>query len=123
MPSTVRRAWQVLRLEGIVSGVEEGVADKVVRLAGYLQPPDVPETYMPVFNNFDFVVFDVAEWVPLLGADGMVETEPEDSESRVALLIYRGALVYANTRKLPRGGGYPDGLPSHDLNQPKARQV
>ena len=83
------------------------------------QPPDVPGTFTPVFDNGGFVMFDVAEWVPLLGEDGMVETEPQDDESRVALRIDRGARVYGNTRKLPRWG-YPDGLPSHDRNQPRA---
>ena len=64
-------------------------------------------------------MFDVAGWVPLLGEDVMVETEPQDDESRVALRIDRGACVYGDTRKLPRWV-YPDWLPSHDLNQPRA---
>ena len=118
--------------EAILEGVEEGPADKVIRLVGYIvrikwgcvnlayfQPPDVPGTITPVFDNGDVVVFDVTEWFPLLGEDGMVDTEPQDDENRVALQIYRGACVYGNTRKLPRWG-YPDGLPSHDLNQPRA---
>ena len=112
VPSSVRRAWRVMGLEGILKGVEEGVADKVIRLAGYIerikwdcvnseyrQPPDIPGTFTPVFDNGDFVMFHVAEWVPLLGDDGMVETEPQDDESRVALQIDRVARVYGNTRK------------------------
>ena len=132
VPSSVRRAWRVMELEGILEGVEEGVADKVIRLVGYIehikwgcvsseyyQPPDVPGTFTPVFDNGDFVMFDVAEWVPLLGEDGMVETEPQDDESRVASRIDRGARVYGNSRKFPRWA-YPDGFPSHDLNKPRA---
>ena len=119
-------------LEGIVEGVEEGVADKVIPLVGYIeriksgcvnseyhQPPDVLGTFTALFDNGDFVMFDVAEWVPPLGEDGMVETEPQDDETRVALRIDRGARVYGNTRKLPRWG-HSDGLPSHDLNQRRA---
>ena len=119
-------------LEGILQGVEEGLADKVIRLVGYIerikwgcvkseyhQPPDVPGTFTLVFDNGDFVMFDVAQWDPPLGEDGMVETEPQYDESRVDLQIDRGARVYGNTRKLPRWG-YPDWLPSHDLNQPRA---
>ena len=59
---------------------------------------------------------------PVLGQDGMVETEPQDDESRVALQIDRGEHVYGNTRNLPRWG-YPDGLPSHDPILTKGRQV
>ena len=85
----------------------------------YRQPPDVRGTFTPVFDNGDFVKFDVAEWVPLLGGDGMRETEPQDDEIMLALRIDRGAGVYGNTRRLPRWG-YLDGLPSHDLNKPEA---
>ena len=132
VPSSVHRAWRVMGLEGILEGVEEGVADKLIRLVGcierikcvcmnseYRQPLDVPQTFTTVFDNGDFVVFGVAEWVPLLGEDGMVETEPQDDESRLALRIDRGARVYGSTPGLPRRG-YPDGLQSHDLNQPRA---
>ena len=121
-----------MRLDGSLEGVEEGVADKVIRVVGYIerikwgcvnseyrQPPDVPGTFMPVFYNGVSVVFDIAEWVPLLGKDGMVDTEPQDDESRVTLQIDRKGRVYENTRKLARWG-YPDVLPSHDLNQPGA---
>ena len=122
----------MIGLEGILEGVEEGVADKVIRLVIYIErikwgyvnseyrrPPDVPGTFSRVFDGGEFVMFDVAEKVPLLGEDGMVETEPQDDERRVALRIDRGARVYGNTRKLPRWS-YPGGLPSHDLNQPWA---
>ena len=89
VPSSVRRAWRVMGLEGILEGVEKGVPEKVIRLVGYIerirwgcvnweyhQPPDVPETFTWVFDNGEFVMFDEAEWVPLLGEDGMVETVP-----------------------------------------------
>lgn len=101
-------------LQGILMGVEEGLAD-VSGLAGYierikwgcvnleyLQPPEVPGTSTSVFENGDFVIFDVAEWVPFPGEGGMVETEPQDDETKVALQIDRGSRVYAKTRKLPR---------------------
>ena len=104
VPSSVRRAWRVMWLKRILEGLEEGVSDKVIRVVGYIehikwgcvssqyrQPPEVPGTFTPVFDNGDFVMFDVAEWVPLLDEDGMVETEPQDDESRVALRIDRGA--------------------------------
>ena len=38
-------------------------------------------------------MFDVAEWVPLMGEDGMVEKEPQENESRETLRIYRGTRV------------------------------
>ena len=98
VPSSVRRVWGVMGLEGILAGVEEGVAETVIRLVGYierikwgcvnseyLQRPDVPGAFTPVFHNGYFVMFDVAELVSLLGQDGMVETEPQEDESRVAL--------------------------------------
>ena len=131
VPSSVRRAWRVMGLEGILEGVEEGVAEKVIRLVGYIehikwgcvnseyrQPLDVLWTFTPVFDNGDFVMFDVAGWVPHL-EDGMVETEPQDDGGRVALRIDHGARVYGNTQKLPRCR-YPERLLSHDLNRHRA---
>ena len=90
-----------------------------LREFGVSSPPGHPRDVYVFFDNVDFVMFDVEELVPLLGEDGMVETEAQDDESRVALQINIFPLVYGNTRKLPRWG-HPDVLPSHDLNQLKA---
>ena len=130
--SSVRRASRLIGLEGILEGVEGGLADTYICLIGYIerikwgyvnseyrQPLDVQGTFKQVFNNCYFVMFDVAEKVPLLGEDGMVETEPQDDERSVALQIGRGTRVYGNTRKLPQWS-YPDGLPSYDINQKTA---
>lgn len=85
----------------------------------YRETPDIPGTFKPVFDKANLFIIVVAEWVPFLGEEGMVEIEPQDDESRFALRIDRGARVYENTRKLPRWG-YPDGLQSHDPNQTRA---
>ena len=106
----------MIHLVGYVERIKWGCVN-----SEYRQPPDVPGTFTPVFDNGDFVMFDVAEWIPLLGEDGMVETEHQDDESRMVLRLDRGARVYGNTRKFPRWG-HPDGLPSHDPNQPRANR-
>ena len=63
VPSSVRCAWRVMGLEGILEGDEEGVVHKVIRLVRYIermkwgcvnseyrQPPDAPGIFTPVFD-------------------------------------------------------------------------
>ena len=113
-------------VEGILEGVQSEVMEKVVRLVGYVerirwrvadrlnrQPPMNPGTSTPVYDNGDWVHFDVTQWAPVVPSSGMVAHAPVTESDRVAFQVDRGTRFYGNTRSWPRYG-YPEGILPHD---------
>ena len=79
VPDNVRRAWRIMGVEGILEGVQSEVTEKIIRLVGYVerirwrfadrlnrQPPMNPGTFTSVYDNGDWVHFDVTQWVPVV---------------------------------------------------------
>ena len=126
VPDNVRRAWRIMSVEGILEGVQSEVTEKVIRLVGYVerilwrvadrlnrQPPMNPGTFTPVYDNGDWVHFDVTQWAPVVPSSGMVAHAPVTESDRVAFQKDRVTLFYGNTRSWRRYG-YPEGIPAHD---------
>ena len=74
VPDNVRRACRIIGVEGILEGVQSEVTENTVHLVGYverirwrvadrlnLQPPMNPGTITPVYDNGDWIHFDVPQ--------------------------------------------------------------
>ena len=103
VPENVRRAWRVTGVEGILEGVQSEVTEKIVRLVGYVericwrvadrpnrQLPMNPGTFTPVYDNGDWVHFDVTQWAPVVPSSGMVSHASVTESDRVTFQVDRG---------------------------------
>ena len=115
VPDNVRRAWRIMGVEGILEGVQSEAMEKIIRLVGYVerirwrvadrlnrQPPMNPGTFTPVYDNGDWVHFDVTQWAPVVPSSGMVAHAPVTESDRVAFQVDRGTRFYGNRRLWPR---------------------
>ena len=122
----VRRPWRIVGVKGILEVVQSEVTEKIIRLFVYVerirwrvadrmnrQPPMNPGTFTPVYNNGDWVRFDVTQWAPVVPSSGMIAHALVTESGPVAFQVDRGTRFYGNTRSWPRYG-YPECIPAHD---------
>ena len=71
-----------------------------------------------MYDNGDWVHFDVTQWVPVVASSGIVAHDPVTENDRVAFQVDRGTQFYGNTRSWPRYV-YPEGIKAHDYDMRK----
>ena len=133
---TIQDAWQKMGISEILGGCSPLVVDRCEKLVSYVRRirwrqvpaknrilPTKTGTVAPVYDNGDYVEFDVDGWKPMVPAKMLVNTELNSLKERISEGVDRGSRLYGTTegwmhRHCPQNEG-PDVVTRFLRTRPK----